>query len=193
MFQQCVGDGPCLGVYLVFEPPPFGTVPFELDSGARLRRRCSAARRLFREFLLDRRVPVHLGAQPVHCLRPAGKQAVVKAGGGSCPIRFQCSGCGFYRPDPSYLPVIEDHIRSLKADRETAAAMDVDTYVLRNLDDQIESYRHVLGGMKEHLDALPEDERQEVEQAGILLRRIRAGGGGHTQLPLTVKTGTHPS
>ncbi|WP_306915069.1 MULTISPECIES: hypothetical protein [unclassified Arthrobacter] len=89
--------------------------------------------------------------------------------------------------------MIEDHIRSLKADRETAAAMDVDTYVLRNLDDQIESYRHVLGGMKEHLDALPEDERQEVEQAGILLRRIRAGGGGRTQLPLTVKTGTHTS
>jgi hypothetical protein len=37
--------------------------------------------------------------------------------------------------------------------------MDVDTYVLRNLDDQIDSYRHVLGGMKEHLDALPEEEQ----------------------------------
>jgi hypothetical protein len=124
-----------------------------------------------------------------NCVEPSN----VKAGGGSCPIRFQCSGCGFYRPEPSYLPVIEDHIRSLKADCETAAAMDVDTYVLRNLDDQIESYRHVLGGMKEHLDALPEDERQEVEQAGILLRRIGAGGGGRIQLPLTVKTGTHTS
>jgi hypothetical protein len=31
----------------------------------------------------------------------------VKAGGGACPIRFQCAGCGFYRPDPSYLPALE--------------------------------------------------------------------------------------
>jgi integrase len=108
-----------------------------------------------------------------NCIEPSN----VKAGGGSCPIRFQCSGCGFYRPDPSYLPVIEDHIRSLKADRETAAAMDVDTYVLRNLDDQIDSYWHVLSAMKDHLNALPDEEQQEVEQAGILLRRLRAGRG----------------
>ncbi|MGH8961691.1 MAG: hypothetical protein ACRDWT_10965 [Jatrophihabitantaceae bacterium] len=33
----------------------------------------------------------------------------VKAGGKSCPIRFQCSGCGFYRPDPSYLAAIESN------------------------------------------------------------------------------------
>ena len=124
-----------------------------------------------------------------NCVEPSN----VKAGGGSCPIRFQCSGCGFYRPDPSYLPVIEDHIRSLKADRETAAAMDVDDYVLRNLDAQIESYRHVLDVMKEHLDALPEDERHEVEQAGTLLRRLRAGGSSRTPLPLTVKNRVHTS
>lgn len=124
-----------------------------------------------------------------NCVEPSN----VKAGGGSCPIRFQCSGCGFYRPDPSYLPVIEDHIRSLKADRETAAAMDVDPYVLRNLDDQVESYRHVLAAMKEHLDALPEEDRHEVEQAGTLLRRLRAGNSGRTSLPLTVKTRAHTS
>jgi integrase len=124
-----------------------------------------------------------------NCAEPSN----VKAGGGSCPIRFQCSGCGFYRPDPSYLPVIEDHIRSLKADRETAAAMDVDDYVLRNLDDQIESYRHVLGAMREHLDALSEEERHEVEQAGTLLRRLRAGGSSRRSLPLTVKTRAHTS
>jgi hypothetical protein len=89
--------------------------------------------------------------------------------------------------------VIEDHIRSLKADREIAAAMDVAPYVLRNLDDQIDSYRHVLGTMKEHLDALPEEERHEVEQAGTLLRRLRAGSSGRTTLPLTVKSRAHTS
>lgn len=31
-----------------------------------------------------------------NCTEPSN----VKAGGKGCPIRFQCSGCGFYRPDP---------------------------------------------------------------------------------------------
>ena len=35
-----------------------------------------------------------------NCTEPSN----VTAGGGACPIRFQCAGCGFYRPDPSYLP-----------------------------------------------------------------------------------------
>lgn len=33
-----------------------------------------------------------------NCIEPTN----VKAGGKQCPIRFQCAGCGFYRPDPSY-------------------------------------------------------------------------------------------
>ena len=37
-----------------------------------------------------------------NCTEPSN----VKAGGGACPIRFQCAGCGFYRPDPSYLPAL---------------------------------------------------------------------------------------
>ena len=41
-----------------------------------------------------------------NCTEPSN----VTAGGGSCPIRFQCAGCGFYRPDPSYLPALEQHI-----------------------------------------------------------------------------------
>jgi hypothetical protein len=60
-----------------------------------------------------------------NCTEPSN----VKAGGGACPIRFQCAGCGFYRPDPSYLPAIEDHILALRADREKAIAMDVDEFV----------------------------------------------------------------
>ncbi|GAB2837499.1 hypothetical protein GCM10027073_74490 [Streptomyces chlorus] len=44
------------------------------------------------------------------CTEPSN----VKAGGQACPIRFQCAGCGFYRPDPSYLPAIEHHINELR-------------------------------------------------------------------------------
>ncbi|SCE55761.1 hypothetical protein GA0115245_15234 [Streptomyces sp. di188] len=32
-----------------------------------------------------------------NCTEPTN----IKAGGKSCPLRFQCAGCGFYRPDPS--------------------------------------------------------------------------------------------
>lgn len=115
-----------------------------------------------------------------NCLEPSN----VKAGGKQCPIRFQCAGCGFYRPDPSYLPAIEDHINALKADRETAAAMDADTFVIRNLTDQADAFTDVATAMRDKLATLTETERIEVEQASATLRKLRAG---RINLPLTVK------
>lgn len=61
-----------------------------------------------------------------NCTEPSN----VKAGGKSCPIRFQCSGCGFYRPDPSYLAAIEQQQAQLRADRALARAGDVAHWVL---------------------------------------------------------------
>ena len=118
-----------------------------------------------------------------NCIEPTN----VKAGGGACPIRFQCSGCGFYRADPSYIPAIEDHIQALRADRETAAAMNVDDFVLRNLTDQITSYQHVLDSMRATLAGCDDAERDEVEHAAAVLRKIRAGTG-RIQLPITPVT-----
>ncbi|MFF2812543.1 tyrosine-type recombinase/integrase [Streptomyces sp. NPDC058000] len=109
----------------------------------------------------------------------------VKAGGHACPIRFQCSGCGFYRPDPSYLPAIEDHANSLRADREKSRAMDAASFVIDNLTAQINSYEDVAAKMRERMAALPKDERTELEEAAAVLRRVRAGGD-HKLLPLTV-------
>jgi len=71
-----------------------------------------------------------------NCREPSN----VKAGGKAYPIRFQCAGCGFYRPDPSYLPAIEQHVNDLRADLETARAMDADDFVVRNLTDQIAAF-----------------------------------------------------
>lgn len=124
-----------------------------------------------------------------NCLEPSN----VKAGGKQCPIRFQCAGCGFYRPDPSYLPAIEEHIIALKADRETAHAMEVDDFVVRNLTDQTDAFQQVAARMREKLEALPDQERAEVDQASALLRKARAGrdlAGGRTLLPLTVQDGS---
>lgn len=61
-----------------------------------------------------------------NCTEPSN----LKAGGGACPIRFQCAGCSFYRPDPSYVPAIEEHVASLRADRETARAVEAADYVI---------------------------------------------------------------
>ena len=106
-----------------------------------------------------------------NCIEPAN----VKAGGHACPIRFQCAGCGFYRPDPSYLPAIDQHIISLKATRERARALDTDDFVVRNLTDQIEAFDRVRTKMREQLEDLSSDQRHEVEEASAVLRKSRAG------------------
>ena len=116
-----------------------------------------------------------------NCIEPSN----VKAGGHACPIRFQCAGCGFYRPDPSYLPAIEDHVTSLKADRETAAAMDADEFVIRNLTDQITAFKDVAATMSAQLDQLPVEDRAAIEDASAVLRKTRAIRD-HKLLPLTI-------
>lgn len=116
-----------------------------------------------------------------NCIEPSN----VKAGGHACPIRFQCAGCGFYRPDPSYTAAIEDHVTSLKADRETAEAIDADDFVIRNLTDQINAFKDVATTMTAQLDQLPSEERAAIEDASTVLRKTRAIRD-HKLLPLTV-------
>ena len=111
-----------------------------------------------------------------NCVEPSN----VKAGGKACPIRFQCAGCGFYRPDPSYIPAIEEHINSLAADREIATAMDTAPFVIDNLNAQIEAFRNGLDTMRAALDRLDAEQRDQVEKASAVLRKARAGA----RLPL---------
>ncbi|GAA2463052.1 tyrosine-type recombinase/integrase [Streptomyces macrosporus] len=103
----------------------------------------------------------------------------------ACAIRFQCAGCGFYHPDPSYLPAIEEHVNDLRADRETAKAMDADDFVVRNLADQITAFTNVADTMRDRLGNLPQDEREEIEEASAVPRKVRATRD-HKLLPLTV-------
>lgn len=122
-----------------------------------------------------------------NCTEPSN----VTAGGGACPIRFQCAGCGFYRPDPSYLPALEQHIADLRTDRETARAMDAADYVIANLTGEIDAFTAVADQMRHRLDELPADQRAEVEDASKILRRARAG----RQLPVVAVThsGSEPA
>jgi integrase len=119
-----------------------------------------------------------------NCTEPSN----VKAGGGACPIRFQCAGCSFYRPDPSYLPALESHVANLRADRETARAMEAAGYVIANLTAEIDAFSRVADQMRRRMDELGSDERVEVEEASRLLRRARAA----RQLPLIATTGGTP-
>ena len=86
-----------------------------------------------------------------NCTEPSN----VKAGGGACPIRFQCAGCGFYRPDPSYLPALEQHIAALRADRETAEAICAAKYVLDNLTAEIAAFTQVAEQMRRRSPTSP--------------------------------------
>lgn len=117
-----------------------------------------------------------------NCLEPSN----VKAGGNHCPIRYQCAGCAHYRPDPSYLPAIEEHIAALVADRETAQAADTAPWVVDNLRHEADAYRHVANTMRAALSDLPSAEQEAIAAAGSLLRRDRAS---RPQLPFTVLNG----
>jgi hypothetical protein len=104
------------------------------------------------------------------CTEPSN----VKAWGGHCRIRFQCAGCDFYRPDPSYLPALEQQIADLRADKEAALALDAADWVVRNLDDQIRAYSKSADEMRRRLEAMPEKERTRVEDASRELRKARS-------------------
>ncbi|MFD6998748.1 tyrosine-type recombinase/integrase [Streptomyces mirabilis] len=104
------------------------------------------------------------------CTEPSN----VKAGGGHCRIRFQCAGCDFYRPDPSYLPALEQQVADLRADKEAALAMDAADWVVRNFDDQILAYTKSADEMRRGLQEMPEAERERVEAASRELRKARS-------------------
>jgi len=108
----------------------------------------------------------------------------VRAGGGACPVRWQCPGCSHYNPDPSHLPAIEDQVRALKASLETARAIGSAHYTIAGIEGEITDYEKVIATMKTGMDAMPEAERREVEEASKILRRLRAGATAPGPVPL---------
>ncbi len=63
--------------------------------------------------------------------------------------------------------------------------MDAAGFVLANLEAQIDAFKSVVQRMNEELSSMPEHEREQVEEASALLRKVRAGGI-RTQIPVTV-------
>lgn len=104
-----------------------------------------------------------------NCTEPSN----IKAGGQHCPIRFQCAGCSFYRPDPSYRPAIEQHLAELRTDKETAIATDSASWVITNFDAQIHAFTDVISSMDAMLADLPADQRAVIDNASRELRKAR--------------------
>lgn len=115
--------------------------------------------------------PVEAIAVPYgNCKEPSN----VAAGGSACPIRHQCAGCGWYRPDPSYLPAIESHISELLAGRENALAASAASWVLQSIDSEIAAYRQIATTMRDSLERLDPEQRALVDCACQDLRKVRA-------------------
>lgn len=107
-----------------------------------------------------------------NCIEPTNVKAAWEGVPHPVPMRRLR---GSYRPDPSYLPAVEEHIRALKADREVAAAAGAADFVIRNLADQITAFQAVRENQKEKLASMPDEMRHEVEEASKVLRKLRAG------------------
>lgn len=105
----------------------------------------------------------------------------VQAGGKACPIRFQCAGCGFFRPDPSYLAAIDGHVAQLRVDRELAIGSDAAEWVVTNLDEQISAFSEIASGLRSMVSGLDADERNRIDDASAVMCRDRSA---RTFIPL---------
>jgi integrase len=102
------------------------------------------------------------------CVEPAN----VKSGGKSCPIRFQCGGCDHYRPDPSYIPEIEQEIGKIKADI-LEAQLCAAPQVVDNLRYNLAMFEGILAKMTANLQRLDPEERAALDTAIGTIRRAR--------------------
>ena len=101
----------------------------------------------------------------------------VTAGGGACPFRFRCLGCGHFRSDPSYLPELRDYLDTLLRTRERVrAASDLDDWAKTEAmpsDEEIARLRQLIRRAEHGLDQLSEPDRQQITKAIEAVRATR--------------------
>lgn len=102
----------------------------------------------------------------------------VAAEGHSCPIRYQCTGCGFFKSDPSYLPELRRQLAELKAQRERVAAFDMaDEWAKRRAmpsQTEIKALAKLIASLETELAERSDEERAAIEEASAQLRKARA-------------------
>lgn len=103
------------------------------------------------------------------CSEPAN----VRAGGGACPIRYQCAGCPHFESDPSYLPDLRAYAEELRQEREMLLALGAASWVVDNVSGQL---RVVVEHVRRHeqlLGGLGHAEREVIEEASRTVRKAR--------------------
>ncbi|MEU6960969.1 tyrosine-type recombinase/integrase [Streptomyces chrestomyceticus] len=101
----------------------------------------------------------------------------VQAGGGQCPIRFRCLGCDHFNSDVSYLPDLEGYLADLLRNRERIASMAAaDEWAKVEAmpsQEEIARVRQLIRKVKEELDTLSSEDREQIQEAVRLVRRTR--------------------
>jgi integrase len=101
----------------------------------------------------------------------------VKAGGGACPFRFRCLGCGHFRSDPSYLPELRDYLDTLLRTRERVrSARDLEDWAKAEAmpsGEEITRLRQLIRRAEADLDQLDEASRHQITQAVEVVRATR--------------------
>jgi len=107
------------------------------------------------------------------CTEPSN----VKAGGGACPFRFRCLGCGHFRSDPSYLPELRDYLDTLLRSRERIrCAQELDDWARAEAmpsEEEIGRLRRLIRRVEDDLTQLDKDGQQQIHQAVQVIRATR--------------------
>jgi integrase len=103
----------------------------------------------------------------------------VAAGGHSCPFRHRCTGCEYFRTDPSFTPELRGYLTGLLADRErlATAVPALAEWARRDAaptDEEIDAVRRLLRANDEMIASLDEADRAVAGQAIAIIRAQRA-------------------
>jgi integrase len=109
------------------------------------------------------------------CTEPAN----VAAGGHSCPFRHRCTGCEYFRTDPSYTPELRGYLAQLLADRErlTTAVPALAEWARRDAapsEEEIDAVRRLLRANDEVITSLNDEDRAAAQAAITTIRTQRA-------------------
>jgi hypothetical protein len=109
------------------------------------------------------------------CTEPAN----VTAGGHSCPFRHRCTGCEYFRTDPSFTPELRGYLTGLLADRERLATTvpALAEWARRDAaptQEEIDAVRRLLRANDEVIAALDEEDRAAAQAAITTIRTQRA-------------------
>ncbi|WP_242882626.1 site-specific integrase [Actinomadura litoris] len=106
----------------------------------------------------------------------------VAADGQDCPVRFRCVGCGHFRTDISYLPDLEAHLADLLRNRERLIAMtDADEWAKTEAmpsDQEIRRIRRLISRVRDDMDGLSTEDKQQILDAVNIVRRHRTSTVG---------------